>query len=51
VIAAASLAVPEKKSESMASSAAAKQAAAKPKVQVTPISLRGGGGIGAVGTF
>lgn len=44
--------VPEtRKSETVASAREKSLAAAKPKVNVTPINVRGGGGVGAVGTF
>lgn len=46
-----SLAVPEHRETTVASARERSLAAAKPKVKVTPINLRGGGGVGAVGTF
>ncbi len=46
-----SLAVPEKHESKVATAREKSLAASKPSVHVTPITVRGGSGIGAVGTF
>lgn len=51
-LAVASLIIPEHRESNMAQTPRERSiAASKPKVQVLPVNMRGGGGLGAVGTF